>query len=291
MRPGRGCDADSARKSQQAGPSPVTSPDRAALEHENWIAYLTGVGRCSRSVEIERRDGIVGIRSSMPFDWFNQVLVERNDATVADLLAAASRGPRGADGPIVRLRDGIDDRFVGPLTRAGWVGAGQGTMTPGMVAFPIDHLAGAATEVPRFEIRSVTDATALEEHRVVVAKGFGVPRSVAVGTTGLELLRTAECTIYVGYADGVAVTSGLGWRSGRTIGVYAISTVPAARSRGYGEAMTAHVIADGIAAGCDVAALQASELGRPIYERLGFRVDVRYNAYVRSAPSASGYVS
>ena len=62
-----------------------------------------------------------------------------------------------------------------------------------------------------------------------------------------------------------------------------MSTVPAARRRGYGEAMTARVVADGIAAGCDVAVLQASEAGRPIYERLGFQVNVRYYAYVGSA--------
>jgi hypothetical protein len=44
--------------------------------------------------------------------------------------------------------------------------------------------------------------------------------------------------------------------------------------------MTARVVADGVVAGCDVAALQASEMGRPIYERLGFRTVVRYAAYV-----------
>jgi hypothetical protein len=44
--------------------------------------------------------------------------------------------------------------------------------------------------------------------------------------------------------------------------------------------MTARVVADGVVAGCDVAALQASEMGRPIYERLGFRTIVRYAAYI-----------
>jgi len=262
----------------------MTPPGRAALEHENWIAYLTGVGRCSPSVAIQRTGGVVSIRSGMPFDWFNQVLVERDDAKASDLLAAASPGALGAHAPIVRLRDGTDDRFIPDLTAAGWIAAGVGSMTPGMVAFPIDHVVSMATDLARFQIRRVTDIAGVEDHRVVVTDGFGVANSVAIETTGLELLNTPECTIYVGDEDGVPVTSGLGWRSGRTIGVYAISTVPAARRRGYGEAMTARVVADGIAAGCDVAALQASETGRRIYERLGFRVEVRYSAYVMIGP-------
>ena len=262
----------------------MTPADRAALEHENWIAYLTGVATCSKTVEIRRIGGALAIRSSMPFDWFNQVLVGRHDATASDLLTAARPATRGGDVPIVRLRDGTDDRSIPELTAAGWIRAeGLGSKTPGMVAFPIDHLAGMAPDLLRFEIRRVADAAGLEDHRVVVTDGFGVSRSVAIETTGLDLLATPECTIYVGYADGLPVTSGLGWRSGRVIGVYAISTVPEARRRGYGEAMTVRVIADGIAGGCDVAVLQASETGRPIYERLGFRVDVSYIAYARSA--------
>jgi len=262
----------------------VTEPDRAALEHENWIAYLTGVGRCNAWVDIERIGGTVSIRSSMPFDWFNQVLVEREDALASDLIAAARSGSRSTESHVVRLRDGIDDRFIAGITAAGWEAAPSGTMTPGMVAYPLAHLRDKAPGPPDLSIRHVTDRAGVEDHRAVVAEGFDVIRDVAAGTTDLGLLGTPECTIYVGYAGGVPVTSGLGWRSGRVIGVYAISTAPTARRRGYGEAMTARVVADGIANGCDVAVLQASAVGRPIYERLGFRVEVRYNAYIRSSP-------
>jgi GNAT superfamily N-acetyltransferase len=94
-----------------------------------------------------------------------------------------------------------------------------------------------------------------------------------------NLLDRPDCVVYVGYADGDPVVSGLGWRSGRTIGVYSIATIAPARRRGYGAAMTARVVADGALAGCDVAALQASEMGRPIYERLGFRTVITYDAY------------
>ena len=38
------------------------------------------------------------------------------------------------------------------------------------------------------------------------------------------------------------------------------------------------------AAGCDVAILQASEMGRPIYERLGFRTVVEYDGCSPAEP-------
>ena len=89
--------------------------------------------------------------------------------------------------------------------------------------------------------------------------------------------------MYVGYTDGEPVSSGLGMLTGRTIGVYNIATVDRARRRGYGAAMTSRVVADGVAAGADVAILQASDMGRPIYERLGFRTVVEYVGWVDPA--------
>ena len=255
-----------------------------ALEHENWIAYLTGVVRCT---DAGRRDS--HRRGGRDPDRPALRLVQPGPGRTrgGDTRRRARRGGPGAragDPFVVRLREGIDDRFVRTLARAGLEPEGEATSTPGMVAFPIDHDSIARHAAPELEIRRVTDAPGIDAHRQVVTAGFGSDRAVALGTACPDLLDRPECVVYVGYADGAPVVSGLGWRSGRTIGVYSIATVESARRRGYGAAMVARVVADGVDAGCDVAALQASEMGRPIYERQGFRTVVRYVAY---GPAAS----
>lgn len=261
----------------------MTDDALLALEHENWIAYLTGVVGCTSRANVIRTGGVVTILTGLPFDWFNQVLIEDEKATPASVVAGVAEARERGDQFVVRLRDGIDDRFIPTLTQAGLAPAAQETSTPGMVALPRDRDAIAAHATPELDIRRVTDAAGVDAHREVVTAGFGSDPAVALGTACLDLLDRPECVVYVGYARGDPVASGLGWRTGRTIGVYSIATVESARRRGYGAAMTTRVTADGVATGCDVAALQASEMGRPIYERLGFRTVVRYTAFVDRA--------
>jgi len=258
----------------------MTHHELVALEHENWIAYVTGVVTCTSRAKVTRTGGVVTILTGLPMDWFNQVLIEREEATPAGVLAGVAQARERGDHFVVRLREGIDDRFIPTVTQAGLVPSGDEFSTPGMVAFPIDHDAIARHASPDLEIRRVTDAADISAHRWAVTAGFGSDPAVALGTTCPDLLDRPECVVYVGHADGAPVVSGLGWRTGRTIGVYSIATIASARRRGYGAAMTARVVADGVVAGCDVAALQASEMGRPIYERLGFRTIVRYAAYI-----------
>ena len=261
----------------------MTHFELVALEHENWIAYLTGVVRCTSRAQVWRGGGVVTILTGLPFDWFNQVLVERDEATPAGVLAGVARARERGDPFVVRLRQGIDDRFIPTLTQAGMVPASRDALTPGMVAFPIDRNAISAPAPPELEIHRVTDAAGIDAHRQAMTAGFGSDPAVALGTACQDLLDRPECVVYVGYADGGPVVSGLGWRTSRTIGVYSIATIESARRRGYGAAMTARAVADGAAAGCDVAVLQASEMGRPIYERLGFRTVVKYTAYLEAA--------
>jgi GNAT superfamily N-acetyltransferase len=83
------------------------------------------------------------------------------------------------------------------------------------------------------------------------------------------LLPGVRC--YVGDVGGQPVTSGLGVTLGAFTGLFSIATLPAYRGRGYGTAMTARMVADGLAAGAKWSWLQSSPAGYPIYDRLGFR--------------------
>ena len=266
----------------------MTSDELAALEHENWIAYLTGVASCNARTMVARSGGVLTLLTGLPMDWFNQILIEDEHATPAAVLdavldAVIQARAQGIDF-VVRLRQGVDDRFIPTLIQAGLEHQPPQTAIPGMVAFPIDRDTVTKQTVRELDIQRVTDEAGIDVHRQTATAGFGADPVVAQGTVCANLLARAECVVYVGYADGDPVVSGLGWRTGRTIGVYSIATIPSARRHGYGAAMTARVVADGALAGCDVAALQASEMGRPIYERLGFRTVVTYDAYTpRSA--------
>ena len=186
---------------------------------------------------------------------------------------------------VVSLRRGLDDRFIRLMADLALELPADHGPLPGMALVPIPDWDPPSVE--GLDIRPVADAAGLEDHIVTAAAGFGMPEAMLRSIVALDLWRKPGRTVYVGYVDGEPVTTGLGARTGRTIGVYNISTIESARKRGYGEAMTARVAADGLAAGCDVATLQASDMGRPIYERLGYRTVVEYDWYGETTTPAS----
>lgn len=94
-----------------------------------------------------------------------------------------------------------------------------------------------------------------------------------------SVLRQPGLSAYIGLADGEPCTTGVGAFHDGYIGVFNIATPPAHRRRGHGHAVTAHVIAEGVAAGAHTAYLQASEMGYPVYERLGFRTVETWPSY------------
>lgn len=92
----------------------------------------------------------------------------------------------------------------------------------------------------------------------------------------------AEQPRYVGSLDGnpVAVSS-LVMAAGLA-GIYAVATLPDARNHGIGTAMTLHAMAEGKRRGAKAAVLQATKMGKPVYERIGFSTVYEYEHHLQT---------
>ena len=73
---------------------------------------------------------------------------------------------------------------------------------------------------------------------------------------------------FVGYQDDLPVGCAAAYVGEREVGVYMVATLPEERGKGYGAALTAAAIE---AAPHLPAVLQASDMGQPVYRRLGFQ--------------------
>jgi ribosomal protein S18 acetylase RimI-like enzyme len=81
----------------------------------------------------------------------------------------------------------------------------------------------------------------------------------------------------VGEAGGRVVATGLATANGTVGWLGAIVVDAAFRSRGFGRAMTEELIRRLRAAGCETISLEATDAGRPMYERMGFRLATSYH--------------
>ena len=122
-----------------------------------------------------------------------------------------------------------------------------------------------------FEIRDMTAADIDDAVRLYRSGGWDHERLFLE-----RVLANPACRPLVGVCDGAVTATGLAAINGPVGWVGSIFVDPSQRRRGLGRAMTDAVCARIDAAGCSTQALIASEYGRPIYERMGFRIDAWY---------------
>jgi ribosomal protein S18 acetylase RimI-like enzyme len=128
---------------------------------------------------------------------------------------------------------------------------------------------------PGLTIELVDDLSGLAEWATALAAGFEFP--AAWGSWFFERCRM------LGFAGSAPWRHWLGRLDGRPVGtativvardassLHNISTVPSARRQGIGAALTSAALAEARARGHRLAVLHASELGAPVYRRLGFQ--------------------
>lgn len=127
-------------------------------------------------------------------------------------------------------------------------------------------------------IRRVTTEEDLRAWVTVSAEGFHFSEETAQRLTELgreaTLDPTSRAHLYLGLLNGEPVATALNILGEEIVGVWCIGTVERARRRGIGAAMTTGPLLAAREAGYAAAMLGATELGFPVYSRLGW--EVRY---------------
>jgi GNAT superfamily N-acetyltransferase len=113
----------------------------------------------------------------------------------------------------------------------------------------------------------------------LLADGFEAPVELLAWLVAPEVLAVPGMTAYVGRTEGTPCTTGFGAVTEGHVGVFNVATPPAHRHRGFGRAITARAVDDGVRGGAHTAYLQASPMGLGVYERMGFRTVETWACY------------
>jgi hypothetical protein len=111
-----------------------------------------------------------------------------------------------------------------------------------------------------------------EEFAAVMAEGFEMPEATTAPFASQRLFGVSTVNaVWARNESGRPVAVGISVTISPTlVGLFAIATPAPHRRRGYGAAVTARLLTDARAQGAELAYLQASSMGEPVYRALGF---------------------
>ncbi len=261
----------------------MTSPELIERMNDSMASYWAPYAFGAHQVYQETPSAMIAL-SGVPTAVCNCIIIKKDDpAQVQEALDTAARWTSESGISVLWWfsPSAWSDQVQQIVDKAGLEPEGT---TPAMV-LPLDST--APVPLPDgLEIAEARGADARRDWARLICAGFGFNEEQ------IEAFSTAEAAIpegifdeqfrYVGYLDGKPASgSSLSMRS-NLAGIYAVATLPEARKKGLGAAMTRHAVLEGKARGAEAAILQATEIGRPVYERMGFTTEFQYLQFVQS---------
>ena len=253
--------------------------DAADRVHEGLIAGFGATASRIPGTWVERRDGYTAaVCPAIPLPGFNGLWIERDVAP--SIVEAAMSDVASTTIPVFLLvRAGTTGAFA---DTAAALGFRLEESVPAMVVERDALVAGPRIDV---EVRR----TGMQERHTAVdlcAAGFGGPRPM-FETMYTSIFATPGFAVYEAWIHDQPVSTASSCKAHGSVGIFNVATSAEHRRHGYGRSVTERAIRDGFDAGADLAWLQASELGAPVYRAMGFREVDRYDIY-SSGDAAAG---
>lgn len=221
--------------------------------------------------------------SAVPFPLFNGVTDVHLDEEDADAVIASLIGrARAAGVPFMA--------WLGPSTRPNDMGARlmragflADEPTPGMV-LDLRDLGQEPSEPEGLIIERVTDSSTLHQYCRAFVDAFEMPAFVeepfAEILASVGLRNDTPVQHFLASLEGAPVATASVFLGAGVAGVYNVATLPSARRRGVGRAITHRLLAWARQAGFRFGILHASPAGAPLYRLMGFHEVCTVATYV-----------
>ena len=170
----------------------------------------------------------------------------------------------------ITLRDDLVGDCADGLSAAGYR---EVERMPGMLMRPIRD---GSKRHPQLRVRPVETREDLAHFQETAFAGFALPAAAAPLFLTEQLWARPNLRFYLGTVGGEPACTSALVTTESVAGIYWVATLDVFRRRGLGEAITWEAVKGGIDAGCVVASLQASALGEPVYQRMGFETPLYY---------------
>ena len=246
----------------------VTMRQEADRLHQGLRSSFSDLFGGIDGARLEQRAGYrVVVCPSMPFPGLNGLWLDGPDASVParEVEAAIAEVEAEVVPCWIESRAGRTPTFDGVARALGFT---TEEAIPGMVALREDMVVAANPELTVIRVR---DPDRLAVAAAVATAGFEAPPGMLAGLYTPDIAAIPGVSIYLGEVDGVPVSTATAWQGVAGVGIFNVATPPESRGRGFGRAITTRAVVDGFASGAELAWLQASALGEPVYRSMGFR--------------------
>lgn len=239
--------------------------------NENYIGSLEYIADGVPLGFVERRGGVTIVRTGILAPGFNVVFALHRPESVEGLAERITKILVDVGVPWKLVTTVENSEYFKPVIEK--LHLVHSISLPGLILDPIPEV---RRDPPKeLTIREVTEKVEVSTFVKTAAEGLGAP---GMDTTLFEepIYNLSDHNLrkgssYLGYVNAKPVATSQRFSSGNVAGLYFVSVLPEYRRRGFGEAMTWRAVTDGLREGCDVAYLQSSDMGLPIYRRIGFR--------------------
>lgn len=260
--------------------------DLLALAHQNLHEFAREMGRLSGGASVVEQGGMLFVAgpTEFPIGYSNAALRVDPGLPATDTFEAADAffGERGRGYTLITHAETDADLAEVATARNQKPIMEQPFMT---IEHPLDELPGEAPD-----LRTVTDLAAARDLVDVTVQAYtelGMPaeETRALFAAPARLLEPQVHAV-VAYLEGRPASTAMIIWTHRAAGVYWVGTAPDGRKRGLGERCTQAVTNAAFERGAEVVALEASPMGFPIYERMGYQTVGHTQWYLTSTPGS-----